>query len=182
MCTPISSRPLGSDFNEIASSKSFASAGSIVMVKTSRKSRRLLISSAGISSGNAAASFSACGEKARGKSIPARIDCISTRSSPGVPRTVFTSPKGLADCSGHSVITATTFCPFFAPLSFEFGMKMSSGIVLLSGRRKAKFFEVSMMPTNWLRFRRITSAISPSRLCPFRCGNRNTFTLSPCRA
>ena len=179
MCTPISQCPLSNCFSEMASSKSFASSGSMVMVNICLKSLRVLISAGGMVSGNEKASFSALAENDNGKSISASIDCISTRLSPGFPSTSFTSPKGLADWAGHSVITATTFCPFFAPLSFEMGMKISTGMAALSGLRKAKFLEVSMVPTNCFLFRLMISAISPSSLCPFRRGKMNTFTLSP---
>ena len=114
------------------------------------------------------ASFSAFFGKERGKSYSAKIDCISTSLSPGIPRILTISPKGFFDFSGQSVIFAIAFSPFFTPFKLFLEIKISMGTELLSGTRNAKFLETSTIPTNCSFARLMISVICPSGLRPFR--------------
>ena len=111
--------------SDSASSKSFASSGSIVKVGTSRKSRLAAASSAVIAASILSAQASTSGANLFGRPNSARMACISVSFSPGLPSTSVTSPTGLRDLWSHSIILATAFCPCLAPLSFESGMKRS---------------------------------------------------------
>ena len=84
------------------------------------------------------ASFSASAGKSSGKSYSARMDCISTLLSPGLPNRFTTRPTGLFIRSGQSVISTSTFSPFSAPAKSFRGMKMSTTMERLSLTMKAK--------------------------------------------
>ena len=167
--------------NEMASSKSLASAGSIVNVVTSRKSRRPSISFF-VGALIFEASFSASAGKSSGKSYSASIDCISTLLSPGFPSRFTTRPTGLFIWSGQSVISTTAFSPSSAPFRSLRGMKMSTTILRLSQTRKANFSIFCMRPTKRVLALCSISTTCPSGLCILRCGNISTFTVSPCSA
>ena len=82
---------------------------------------------------------------------------ISALCSPALPITLTTSPFGLLDGSGHSVIFACTFSPSFAFSIFSLGMKISLYIRLSSGTRKKPSSDFSKVPTKEVLWRSIIS-------------------------
>jgi len=181
MCTPTSQNPLSSFWMERASSKSLASAGSMVKVGIFLKSRRLAISSGGMAKGILLAASSTFSGYLYGKPYSANIACISVVLEPASPSTSIISANGLRAFSGQSKILAMAFWPFLAPFNLSWGIKRSNGILLL-GTRNAENLDISTVPTTVVRARSTTSTTSPSGSLFFLLANNLIFTLSPSRA
>ena len=134
MCTPTSKFLFFRIRNEIASSKSLASSGSMVNVVIFRKSFLAEISSFEISSFIFFACFSMAFENLNGNPNSAMMECISASWFPAGPSISMISPTGFLSPVGHSTILTITLSLFFAPfLSPEGLMKISWCIFLKSG-------------------------------------------------
>ncbi len=132
MCTPISHTPSRMRLMESASSKSLASAGSMVNVVTLVKSRRFFISDWVISSGICSAAASMASSKWYGRPYSASMACISALLSPAAPKRCTTRPLGVRLPWSHDVISTRTFSPSSASCRSRKGTNMSNGIFLES--------------------------------------------------
>ena len=133
---------------ESASSKSLASLGSMVQVKTSRKSSRRLISCSVMPGSIFSAASSTAFGYLYGSPYWARMACISTLLSPSLPNTSMTSPTIFFESfEGHWVIFTTALSPVLPPFSFFLGINTSCTKILPSVTKKAKSFSTFSLPT-----------------------------------
>ena len=141
MCTPISYRPLGNFRIESASSKSFASTGSMVNVLISRQSLRFAISASSKTTGSsAAASNTSCG-KNNGKPACANSSFIAASFSSSGDMIAVTSPTGFLSSLSHFTSFADTLSLFFAPFKYWSGIKISGMGLSVSGTKNANLSE-----------------------------------------
>ena len=182
MWTPTCTFPFGSRVSERASSKSFASRGSMVKVIASRISFRLATSSGVIPASILSAAFTTFSGYRYGRPNSARIACISASLFPVSPRMSTTSPIGELLSSCHSIMRTIALSPLFPPLSLFLGMKISVARNLLSVSRVAKYLSTCRVPINTWSFFSIISITSASGSWPRRWALMCTFTLSPFRA
>ncbi len=167
----------------MASSKSLASTGSIVMVKISRISFLAFISSAEIVSGIRAATSSASSENCNGNPFSSNISFIAASLVFSASSTLTTSPTGRLPFCSHSVILTTTLSPSAAPFMLWTGMKISGMGLSISAMKKPKPLFICRWPINSLRLRCNTSFTTPCILLPaLRISFMATRTVSPCRA
>ncbi len=124
----------------MASSKSLASTGSIVMVRVSRKSLRFCISSFDILSGKPSASSKTFCSNSVLNPNSATMACISVLCSPALPNILTTLPYGLGVLSGQSIRSTNTLSPSLALFISSMDTKKSTCTLLLSGMTKANFF------------------------------------------
>ena len=155
----------------------------MVKVGTALKSRRFCaISSSLMEVSSVLASCSISSGNSYGNPNSASTAWISVLCSPAFPSTLMISPKGELAFSGQSTMRAIAFCPCSTPLSFSFGMKMSTSIFLEDGTKKPKCLPISIVPTKSVVLRSTISTISPSSFFPPRRANKLTRTLSPFNA
>ena len=147
----------------IASSKSWASSGSMVKTFSSRRSSRrpisclvmpglILDASASTSSGNVDGAPSAIASAS-----------TSTPGAPAGPSTLRIRPSGAAFGSWNASIETTTLSPGSAPFQFSRSTNTSCVIRLSSGTTQPDLPVVENVPTVWGEPRSSTSSTSASR-------------------
>ena len=123
----------------MASSKSLASTGSMVNVRTSRMSFLFLISAEDITSGRRKASSITSSSNTSGKPFSTRISFIAISLSSPSCKTCTTSPSGFLLVVSHLVILANTLSLSCAPFNLFNGIKRSGIPFCPSAMKKAKF-------------------------------------------
>ena len=166
MCTASSHPPPGNACTQIASSKSRASSGSIVITSRSRQSSLTSSSQSGIVEENASTSRNTSCEKATGRPYL----CTSAKMvSPGVsagPNDFTNRATGRRPPGSHDSTRASTLWPAGTTIRSSVTTSNNSGIAGSSGRNTHPWPRFCTVATNprWLRSRiRTTRPSTPSR-------------------
>ena len=167
----------------MASSKSFASAGSMVIVKISLTSFLLFISSVEIVSGILAATSRASSGNCKGKPALSKISFIAASLLFSASIILITSPTGLLPSFSHCNSLTTTLSVSTAPLIFVKGINISGIGLSISAIKKAKPLLICRWPINSERLRSKTSFTTPCIRRPLLFASLiSTRTVSPCKA
>ena len=110
------------------------------------------------------------------------MEFISAKCSPGVPNTCVISPFGFFSPDSQPVIFTTTFCPSLAWFILSSGIKISVGILALSGVTNAYSFEIAIVPLYEVFSLDTTDRMRPSGRVWFEVSLTATLTISPCSA
>ena len=161
----------------MASSKSFASTGSMVNVSKALQSLRLATSASSIISTNLPASSTTSSEKLNGNPASAKISFIAASFTSSGAITLMTSPTGFLSSLSQRTNFTNTLSLCCAPLIDCMGIYKSGIGLSESGTKKAWCADTCNLPMNSVCFRSTTSVIFPSFL-PVLTFSRITLTLT----
>ncbi|MBT9152785.1 MAG: hypothetical protein DDT35_01008 [Firmicutes bacterium] len=176
--------PFSSSSTSTASSRSLASAPSMVTMLFPRKSRLPMMSCSQISSLRPWSSATTSPGNSRGKLSCLATADIATEGAVATPKISTTSPSGPCRRTGQRIMRTTTLSPSCACIVLPLGIKISTCKRFSSGLTKPiSPLNPLKLPTIWSFPRLRTRMISPSarRSAVGFCNSRAT-TRSLCRA